>query len=64
MAFLLDETPALKAPATLVIPAGYFLPHRVVEVHDGRLRGYRLLEIVERGANFDQVSFEAVKVVA
>mgnify|MGYP003667423820 CR=1 FL=1 len=64
MAFLLDETPALKAPATLVIPAGYFLPHRVVEVHDGRLRGYRLLEIVERGANFDQVTFEAVKVVA
>ncbi|AUN96183.1 hypothetical protein [Pseudazoarcus pumilus] len=64
MAFLLEATPALKSPATLVIPAGYFLPHRVVEVHDGRLRGYRLLEIVERGANFDQVTFEAVKVVA
>jgi hypothetical protein len=64
MAFHLDETPALKAPATLILPAGYFLPYRVVEIHDGKLRGYRLLEIIERGADFDQVSFEPVKVVA
>lgn len=61
-AFFLSETPAIKTPATLVIPAGYFLPFRIVEVFDGSLRGYRLLEVVTRGSNFDQVSFESVKI--
>lgn len=63
-AFRLSETPALKAPATLVLPAGYFHPFRVVEIHDGGLRGYRLLERVMRGADFDQVTFEAISVGA
>lgn len=63
-AFHLSETPALKTPATLVLPAGFFQPFRVIELYDGSLRGVRLLEVLHRGADFDQVSFEAVSVAA
>lgn len=59
-AFRLSETPALKTPATLVLPAGYFQPFRVIELYDGKLRGMRLLELVHRGADFDQATFEVV----
>lgn len=61
-AFRLGETPALKSPATLVLPAGYFQPFRVIEVHDGQIKGFRLLELVNRGADFDQATFEAISV--
>lgn len=63
-AFQLSETPALKSPATLVLPAGYFQPFRVIEMFDESLRGYRLLELVNRGADFDQATFEAISVAA
>lgn len=58
--FHLTATPALDTPATLVLPAGYFQPFRVVELFDDKLRGYRLLELVNRGADFDQATFERV----
>lgn len=61
-AFHLSETPAIKSPATLVLPAGYFQPFRVIEMFDEKLLGFRLLELVNRGADFDQASFEAVSV--
>lgn len=63
-AFHLSETPAIKSPATLVLPAGYFQPFRVIEMFDDKLRGYRLLELLHRGADFDQATFEPVNVAA
>lgn len=63
-AFGLSETPALKLPASLVLPAGYFQPFRVIELHDGTMRGYRLLELITRGADFDQVSYEGLSLAS
>lgn len=63
-AFQLSETPAIKSPATLVLPAGYFQPFRVIEMFDESLRGFRLLELVNRGADFDQATFEPINVAA
>lgn len=57
-AFMLPETPALKRPASLVLPAGGFQPYRVVEVYDGKSRQLRLVQLLQRGANYDQVSYE------
>lgn len=57
-AFLLPATPALKAPASLVLPGGWFQERRVIEVHDGEPLQLRLTGLLARGTNFDQVSFE------
>ncbi len=58
-AFWLPATPALKKPASLVLPGGWFQPHRMIEIHDGKSRQVRLDQLVLRGANFDQVTYEA-----
>jgi cyclic-di-GMP-binding protein len=63
-AFQLAATPAINSPATLVLPAGYFQPFRAIEVFDDKLNSYHLLELVNRGANFDQATFEPVVNVA
>ena len=54
--FLLPAFAPLQAPETLVTPAGWFKPKREFEVAD-RPR-VRLVELVDRGADFDRVSFE------
>jgi len=56
--FLLPAFAPLQAPETLVTPAGWFKPKREMEVADrqGRLR---LVELIDRGADFERVSFEA-----
>jgi len=57
-AFMLPATPALKTPPSLVLPAGWFQPQRVIEIHRGGSMQVRLTELMLRGANFDQVNFE------
>lgn len=59
-AFLLPATPAMKTPASLVLPSGWFQPHAVIEMHDGEKRHLRLVQLITHGTNFDQVSYEAV----
>lgn len=57
-AFLLPEVPILKEPASLVTPAGWFQPNRVVEIYlDGRLT-IRLTRRLTQGANFERCAFE------
>lgn len=57
--FLLPATESLKIPASLVLPAGWHHPSAVVEIHrDGNSIQVRLDQLLLRGANFDQVSFE------
>jgi len=56
-AFLLPAFAPLQAPETLVTPAGWFKPKREIEVaeREGRVR---LLELIDRGADFERASFE------
>ncbi|NMG42545.1 hypothetical protein GPA22_02195 [Aromatoleum toluvorans] len=57
--FLLPATPALKADASVILPAQWFQPQRVIEVvDDGRRFQLRLTKPVLRGTDFVQVSYE------
>jgi hypothetical protein len=57
-AFLLAAVPALEAPATLVTAAGWYKPKRVVEVATEKPMRVRLLEVLERGIDFERVTYE------
>jgi hypothetical protein len=59
-AFLLPAVAALQAPETLVVPAGWFKPNREIEVLTERPGKLRLASIVDRGADFERVTFEAL----
>jgi hypothetical protein len=48
----------VKSPPTLVLPAGWFKPNRVLEVGDKPDR-VRLTEVLERGSDFERVTYEA-----
>lgn len=61
-AFLLPPTPALKAGASIVLPAKWFQPQRVIEVADGAERyQLRLTKPILRGPDFVQVSYETLE---
>jgi hypothetical protein len=59
-AFLLPAVAALQAPETLVVPAGWFKPNREIEVLAERSGKLRLASIIDRGADFERVTFEAL----
>jgi len=59
-AFLLPAVAALQAPETLVVPAGWFKPNREVEVLTERNGKLRLASVIDRGADFERVTFEAL----
>lgn len=59
-AFLLPAVAALKAPATAIIPAGWFRHERILEVFAERSHQIRLTELVGRGSDFDRVGYEAL----
>jgi hypothetical protein len=58
-ALVLDAVPAVKSPATLVLPAGWFKPKRVLEVVGETPYKVRLTEVIERGSDFERVAYEA-----
>jgi hypothetical protein len=60
-AIALGAVPALKSPPTLVLPAGWFKPRRVIEALLRRAVRVRLLEAHERGADFERVTFESLE---
>jgi len=57
-AFLLPAVAALQAPETLVVPPGWFKPNREIEVLTERSSKLRLASVVDRGADFERVTFE------
>lgn len=57
-AVLLSAMPALHAPATLIVPAGWFRPKRLVELRRGSDSAVLLTAALERGSNFDRCTFE------
>jgi len=59
-AVALAAVPALKAAATLVLPPGWFRPKRVVEAAIQKPQRLRLLEMLERGSDFERVTYEAL----
>ena len=56
-ALLLPAVAALQPPATLILPAGWYRPKRVIEVHSDKAEQVLLTGMVERGADFERVSF-------
>ena len=61
-ALLLPAVPALKTPASLIIPRNWFQPGRVVEIidPDNQKLGVKLGFSVEIGADYERVSFTQV----
>ncbi len=59
-AMFLPEVPSLKLPGSLILPKGLYQPHRVIELHqDEAARKVKLELLVERGADYERVSFAA-----
>ena len=59
-ALSLTGVAALNAPPSLVLPSGWFKPKRVIEVYvEGHVK-VRLIEIVDRGSDYERVTYEMV----
>lgn len=56
-AFRLPELTAMHTQATLVLPTGWFQIGRVIEVYEGAAWRARLTGIIDKGADFEHVSF-------
>lgn len=56
-ALLLPPVRALKEGSSLVLPSGWFEVGRILELHDGKVRNVRLGQPLERGRDFDRVTF-------
>ncbi len=59
-ALSLTAVQALNSPPSLVLPAGWYKPQRVIEVHIDSLVRVRLKEVLERGTDFERVAYELV----
>ncbi len=57
-AFLLPPVPALQIPASVVLPIGWFMPKRIIEMHTDMSQNLKLTALVERGMDFERVSFD------
>ena len=53
-ALLLPEVPAPATPATLILPAGWFQSGRFVELFSDRKQVAKLLNLLEKGSDFDR----------
>lgn len=56
-AFMMPAIAAIRVGATLVLPQGWFQPDRVVEVFSESPWRAKLTALVEKGEDFDQVSY-------
>lgn len=59
-ALTLTAVAALESPPTLLVPSGWFKPKRVVEVWVQSSIRVRLVEMLDRGIDFERVVYEAV----
>lgn len=59
-AMFLPEVPSLRLPGSLILPKGLYQPHAQIELHQNdAARKVKLELLVERGADYDRVSFAA-----
>lgn len=60
-AFTIPANKGLKVDASLVLPAGWYRQNRVIEVlEDKTIAQLRLTKDIVKGANFEQVKFDAI----
>lgn len=59
-ALTLTAVAALETPPTLLLPTGWYKPKRVVEVYVNAPVRVRLVELLERGSDFERVAYEMV----
>lgn len=57
-ALALTAVPALNSPPSLVLPSGWFKPKRMLEVFGNAVTRAQLNDVIERGADFERVSYE------
>ena len=60
-ALTLTEVAALHTPPTLILPSGWYKPKRVVEVYVQQPLRARLLELIERGPDFERATYEVLE---
>lgn len=58
--FLLPAVPALQEPESIVIPVGWFKRERVLEVFADRAWQVQLTGVVDRGNDFERVTYRKV----
>lgn len=63
-AFLLPAIPTLKESSSLVIPHGWFEPGRMIDIVHGTRQTVRLGQPLERGKDFDRVTFSEAAAAA
>ncbi len=51
---------ALNAPPSLILPAGWYKPRRIVEAYLQSAVRVRLDEVLERGSDFERVAYETL----
>ncbi|MEK6244409.1 MAG: hypothetical protein AABM33_07885 [Pseudomonadota bacterium] len=60
LALSLTGVASLNMPPSLVLPAGWFKPKRVIEVYvEGHVK-VRLTEIIDRGSDYERIAYEMV----
>jgi hypothetical protein len=59
-ALLLTGVPAQNAPPSLILPAGWYKPKRIIEVYVELALRVRLDEVLERGSDFERVAYETL----
>ena len=60
-AFFLPAAPSQKEPVSVVLPAGWYSPGRVVEVYTNRQVSIKLGELMTQGSNFERCTFTLVQ---
>ena len=55
--FMIPGVPSLHTDPTLVVPSGWFMADRIIEVQGESVWYARMHKLVSRGTNFDRVSF-------
>jgi hypothetical protein len=56
--FLLPPVPALHYPESVIVPAGWFRPGRIIELFEASSCQIRLVRQFDRGSDFERCEFE------
>ncbi len=59
-ALYLAAVPALDEPASVIVPAGWYKPKRIVEIHMETAAKAMFTKVIERGGDFERVAYERV----
>ncbi|MBE7423627.1 MAG: hypothetical protein HS110_14550 [Zoogloeaceae bacterium] len=58
--FRMAAVPALEYPESVVVPAGWFRPGRVIEMYDESSRQIRLTRQLDRGSDHERCTYESL----